>query len=66
MIGKLRGTIDSYGPDWVIIDVHGVGYVAHCSSTTLQSLPPAGEAVTIAIETYVREQEIRLFGFRVD
>ncbi len=66
MIGKLKGTIDSYGPDWVIIDVHGVGYVAHCSTTTLQSLPPVGEAVTISIETYVREQEIRLFGFASD
>ena len=66
MIGKLKGAVDSYGPDWVIIDVHGVGYVVHCSTTTLQSLPPAGEAVTIAIETYVREQEIRLFGFATD
>ena len=66
MIGKLKGTIDSYGPDWVIIDVHGVGYVTHCSSTTLQSLPPVGEAVTVSIETYVREQEIRLFGFASD
>lgn len=66
MIGKLKGTVDSYGTDWVIIDVHGVGYVVQCSTATLQSLPPAGEAVTIAIETYVREQEIRLFGFAAD
>jgi len=66
MIGKLKGVVDSYGPDWVIIDVHGVGYLVHCSTATLQSLPQAGEAVTIAIETYVREQEIRLFGFASD
>lgn len=66
MIGKLKGTVDSYGTDWVIIDVHGVGYVVQCSTTTLQGLPPVGEAVTIAIETYVREQEIRLFGFATD
>ncbi|MHA1189971.1 MAG: Holliday junction branch migration protein RuvA [Alphaproteobacteria bacterium] len=66
MIGKLKGTIDSYGTDWVIVDVHGVGYVVSCSTPTLQGLPPAGEAVTIAIETYVRETEIRLFGFSSD
>lgn len=66
MIGKLKGVVDSYGPDWVIIDVQGVGYLVHCSTATLQSLPQAGEAVTIAIETYVREQEIRLFGFASD
>ncbi len=66
MIGKLKGVIDSYGPDWVILDVQGVGYLVHCSNHTLQELPPAGEAAMIAIETYVREQEIRLFGFTGD
>ncbi len=66
MIGKLKGVIDSYGPDWVILDVQGVGYLVHCSNHTLQELPSAGEAAMIAIETYVREQEIRLFGFTGD
>jgi Holliday junction DNA helicase RuvA len=66
MIGKLKGVVDSYGEDFVIIDVHGVGYVAHCSVRTLQSLPAAGEAVTLAIETHVREDQIRLFGFQSD
>jgi hypothetical protein len=66
MIGKLRGVIDAYGDDFVVIDVHGVGYVVHCSARTLQSLPPQGEAATISIETHVREQEIKLFGFTND
>ncbi|HKG99481.1 MAG TPA: OB-fold domain-containing protein, partial [Bradyrhizobium sp.] len=26
MIGKLKGLIDSYGQDFVILDVGGVGY----------------------------------------
>ena len=51
MIGKLKGVVDSYGPDWVIIDVHGVGYVVHCSTPTLQSLPAAGEAASAARAT---------------
>ena len=63
MIGKLRGTIDSYGEDFVILDVNGVGYLVHCSGRTLQALPRAGEAVELAIETHVREDQIRLFGF---
>jgi Holliday junction DNA helicase RuvA len=63
MIGKLKGTIDSYGEDFIILDVHGVGYLVHCSSRTLQALPGAGEAVELAIETHVREDQIRLFGF---
>jgi len=66
MIGKLKGIIDSYGEDNVIIDVNGVGYVVHCSARTLQALPAPGEPVTLAIETHVREDQIRLFGFTAD
>jgi holliday junction DNA helicase RuvA len=66
MIGKLKGTIDSYGEDFVIVDVHGVGYEVHCSARTLQALPTVGGAVALAIETHVREDQIRLFGFLSD
>ena len=63
MIGKLKGVIDSYGEDHVVLDVGGVGYVVQCSARTLQMLPKAGEAAALAIETQVREDAIRLFGF---
>src|SRR6202049_1759572 len=66
MIGKLTGAIDSYGEDFIILDVGGVGYVVHCSARTLQALPAPGEPVTLAIETHVREDQIRLFGFASD
>jgi Holliday junction DNA helicase RuvA len=66
MIGKLKGTVDSFGPDWVILDVHGVGYLVHCSVRTLEALPRPGEAAILSIETHVREQEIKLFGFASD
>jgi Holliday junction DNA helicase, RuvA subunit len=66
MIGKLKGVIDSYGEDFIILDVHGVGYIVQCSTKTLQNLPPAGEAAVLSIETQVREDAIRLFGFRSD
>ncbi len=66
MIGKLKGVVDSYGDDYVILDVGGVGYQVHCAARTLQALPQAGEAAVLSIETYVREDQIRLFGFRSD
>src|SRR5688572_27806655 len=66
MIGKIRGTVDSYGEDWVIIDVGGVGYQLHCSVRTLQAMPPVGDEARLAVETYVREDMIRLFGFSSD
>lgn len=64
MIGKLKGVVDSISEDHLILDVHGVGYLVHCSTRTLQRLPAPGEAATLAIETYVREDMIRLYGFR--
>ncbi|HET9715559.1 MAG TPA: Holliday junction branch migration protein RuvA [Pseudolabrys sp.] len=66
MIGKLKGIIDSYGEDFIILDVGGVGYQVHCSTRTLQALPSPGEPVTMSIETYVREDQIKLFGFASD
>ena len=66
MIGKLKGIIDSYGEDFIVLDVNGVGYLVHCSARTLQALPAAGEATTLSIETHVREDQIRLFGFASD
>jgi holliday junction DNA helicase RuvA len=66
VIGKLKGVVDAYGEDFVVIDVHGVGYVVHCSSRTLQNLPKTGEAAVLSIETHVREDMIRLYGFRSD
>ncbi len=66
MIGKLKGIIDSYGEDYVILDVGGVGYQVHCPARTLQALAAPGEAATLSIETYVREDQIKLFGFQSD
>ena len=66
MIGKLKGVIDGYGEDFVIVDVGGVGYLVHCSARTLQALPAPGEPVVLAIETHMREDQIKLFGFLSD
>ncbi|MDI7860580.1 Holliday junction branch migration protein RuvA [Rhizobiaceae bacterium n13] len=63
MIGKLKGTIEEIGDDYVLVDVHGVCYVAHCSARTLSKLGSVGEAVVLFIETYVREDQLKLFGF---
>lgn len=62
MIGKLKGTVDEIGEDYVLVDVHGVCYLAFCSARTLSKLT-AGEAVVLFIETYVREDQLKLFGF---
>ena len=63
MIGKLKGLVDSIGDDFALIDVGGVCYEIFCSSRTLQALPRVGEATVVFIETIVREDMIRLYGF---
>ncbi|WP_188907208.1 Holliday junction branch migration protein RuvA [Aureimonas endophytica] len=63
MIGKLKGLVDEIAEDHVVIDVHGVGYVAFCGARTLRNLPPVGEATVLFIETFLREDMLRLYGF---
>ena len=68
MIGRLRGRVDGRGLDdrgggWALIDVGGVGYMVEGSARMIDGLPGDGEAVSLAIETYVREDQLRLFGF---
>lgn len=62
MIGKLKGIIDAVGEAHVIVDVNGVGYEVQASARTLRALS-IGQEVSLAIETHVREDAIRLFGF---
>jgi Holliday junction DNA helicase RuvA len=63
MIGKLRGKVDAIGESHAIIDVGGVGYEVQLSARTLRNLK-LGDAVTLTIDTHVREDAIRLYGFQ--
>lgn len=58
MIGKLQGVIDYIGDGFVILMVGGVGYKVY----TPEMLSPKTN-VSLWIETIVREDSIRLFGF---
>lgn len=62
MIGKLTGRVDEVSADHALIDVNGVGYIAFCGAGTLGKLV-RGDFVSLHIETQVREDAIRLFGF---
>ena len=64
MIAKLRGYIDTILPDSVILDVNGVGYQVFASGRTLSGLGGQGDAVSLWIETHVREDHIHLYGFK--
>lgn len=63
MIGKISGRLDHRGPDHVLIDVRGVGYIVYVSDRTLMALPGVGEAVALYTDLLVREDLLQLFGF---
>ena len=62
MIGSLNGTVAAVGEEQALIEVGGVGYVVAASGRTLGRLS-VGSNVRLFIETHVREDAIRLFGF---
>jgi Holliday junction DNA helicase RuvA len=63
MIGRLSGTVAAIERDALVLDVHGVGYEVHMTTRDLGALAP-GDALTVIVETIVREDLIRLYGFR--
>ena len=63
MIGKISGRLDWRGPDHVLIDVRGVGYIVYISDRTMAAMPQPGEAVALYTELVVREDLLQLFGF---
>lgn len=63
MIGKLSGILDYRGPDHLLIDVRGVGYIVYVNDRTLAALPRVGEGVALYTELIVREDLLQLFGF---
>ena len=62
MIGALNGVVSAVGEDAALIDVNGVSYVVQAGSRTLSRLA-VGSPARLSIETHVREDAIRLFGF---
>lgn len=63
MFAKLTGLIDHIEGSSLILDVQGVGYLVSCSGRSLNRIGGKGDAVSLLIETSVREDAIQLYGF---
>lgn len=61
MIARLTGKIAELRDNYLILDVHGVGYKVENFAPYRLGLE--GMEVVVEIYTHVREEEIRLFGF---
>lgn len=62
MIGKLKGIINVFNQDYVIVDVNGVGYIVYCPKDTISQLRDK-EMGELWIETEVKQDSIQLYGF---
>ena len=65
MIGMLKGKVEALGADELVLDVNGVGYLVGAGARTLSRLEP-GQDVVLHIETHVREDAFKLYGFLDD
>ncbi|GFO68295.1 Holliday junction ATP-dependent DNA helicase RuvA [Geomonas limicola] len=64
MIALLTGKIALKAPDYIILDVNGVGYRVQIPFSTYYALPAEGSAISLQIYTSVKEDAINLYGFR--
>jgi Holliday junction DNA helicase RuvA len=63
MIGRLRGTLVSKQPPWLLVDVGGVGYELEAPMSTIYDLPQVGQEVTLLTHYAVKEDSAALYGF---
>ncbi|TME04743.1 MAG: Holliday junction branch migration protein RuvA [Chloroflexi bacterium] len=63
VIAHLSGVVRRAGPDFIVLDVGGVGYLVSVATQTRQQLPPPGGDVELHIHTQVREDQLALYGF---
>lgn len=63
MIAWLSGIVRFKSPDHIVLDVGGVGYQVFLSLNSYYKVPAIGDKLSLDILTYVREDQISLFGF---
>ena len=63
MIGRLRGTLVSKQPPWLLVEVGGVGYELEAPMSTIYDLPATGKEVVLLTHYAVKEDSVALYGF---
>ena len=64
MIAHIQGFLHFKSPEYLVIDVDGIGYQVQVSLSTFYDLPQLGSTVSLHIHTHVREDALQLYGFQ--
>ena len=62
MLDYIRGRVINKSPTRLILEVAGIGYLLHIPLSTFEKIPKHGE-VTILTQLFIREDQIKIFGF---
>lgn len=63
MIASVRGTVQQVGPDYLVLEVGGVGLRIATPLTVIQDVPVAGIELFLHTFLVVREDALTLYGF---
>jgi len=63
MIGRLRGTLVSKQPPWLLVEVGGIGYELEAPMSTIYDLPGLGKEVVLLTHYAQKEDSVALYGF---
>ncbi len=63
MFAYLKGILEHIDDNYIIIDVHGIGYKIYTSASTIERLSQLHQEIKVHTYLYIREDIIDLYGF---
>ena len=66
MIAYVSGTLAEKNPDYVVVDVNGIGYRVEVPTSTFERLPEKGKDAKLHTYHYLREDKEALYGFATE
>jgi len=62
-IARLRGVVEEWGADWLLVFVGGIGLKVQVPTSTVEALGRPGESVVLHTHLQVRDDGVALYGF---
>lgn len=63
MFYYIKGTVEQFGKDYIIVDNNGIGMKVNVSASTLSRAPRSGQHIKLYTYFQVREDGVALYGF---